>query len=133
MLEIVKSLQSDWKFDRPIWKVDHRTGLFIPSFSHVRVRNEYNEVVMLYGDGGIRLRTPEAWKMGFALVKHADLCIMEANDGVLYNGDFAREFVVLTINGAELHLEAKVARQLGTALLRKADFVDRFQTGRKIQ
>ena len=123
----------DWKFDRPIWSVDKRRGLYIPTISHARVRNEWNEVVLYFDGYRVPLRTPEAHKMGFALWRAADHCIMDANDGVLWNGDFAQDFVVLKLNGQEIFMEAGPARQLGSSLLRRADFVDQFQTGRTIQ
>ena len=115
------------------WKVEQRRGLYIPSLTKIRVRNEGPMIVLVCDNRRTQLTTSQAHKMGFALWKKADLCVMEANDGVLYNGDFANEFVVLTIDGRELQIEAAAARQLGLSLLRRSDYVDDFQIQHKIR
>lgn len=115
-------------------KVERRGGLFVPSsFKEVRVRNEGPFTVMLIGDSRIELRTIAAHKLAWALHKEADLCIKEANDGVLWKSDLAREFVVLTINGAEIHLPAVAARKIAVALFRRNDAVDDWQIANKVR
>jgi len=88
---------------------------------------------MLIGDSRIELRTIAAHKLAWALHKEADLCIKEANDGVLWKSDLAREFVVLTINGAEIHLPASAARKIAVALFRRNDAVDDWQIANKVR
>lgn len=113
-------------------KVTRSGGFFTPAlFKEIRVRNEGPFTVMLFGDSRIELTTPAAHKLAWALHKEADLCIREANDGVLWKSDFAREFVVMEINGAEINLPAQAARKLAVALFRRNDAVDDWQIAHK--
>ena len=105
------------------WKVERRVGIYVPNVARVAVRNEGHAVVLFIGQARVELRTPEAHKMGFALIRCADSCIDENT----------LDFVVLTVNGSEIHIEAAPARQLAGALLRKADLVDRFQNENKLR
>ena len=83
----------------------------------VRVRSRYGLVYWLIGDKVLELRTPAAHKTGFALVKHAS----EAT---------ANELVVVKINGEKIQFPPSNAKQVGAALLRKADDADDFQQQR---
>lgn len=74
----------------------------------------------LIGDKMLEMRTPEAHRIGFAMCKQAGL----AEPG---------ELIVVKINGSELQFPPNNARQVGGALLRKADDADDFQIGVRIE
>jgi len=80
----------------------------------VSVRHREGMVYLLANGKVLPLRTPAAHATGFALVKEAGLAL-------------DTEFVVLEINGAALNFPTKSAKQIGAALLRKADAADDFQ------
>lgn len=78
------------------------------------VRAEGPLVVLYVDQKKVEMTTPTAHTVAFQLIRTADDCI-------------ADEFVVLTINRADIDLPPKGARQLGAALLRKSDTADDFQ------
>ena len=96
-------------------EVTKSAGIFVPNVNEVRARTRNGLVYLLINDKVLEMRTPAAHKTGFALVKHAG----EAGPS---------EFVVLKVNGYALNFPPKSAKQVGGALLRKADVADDFQT-----
>ena len=90
------------------------TGIFIPNVNAVRVRHRAGLVYLFVDDCLVEMRTPIAHKTGFALVCQAG----EAMEN---------EFIILRINGDDLNFPTHNARQIGAALLRKADDADDFQ------
>jgi len=114
--------------------VERSSGIFVPTVSQIRVRNRGPLLYLLIVDSNgskrpaIPVRTPQAHKVGFDLIYRADDCFKEVNDGLTWAEiQIPSEFVILTVNGNPIHLPAKVARQLGAALLRRSDSVDDFQ------
>jgi len=93
---------------------------FNPVVYKIRVRSEGPLVVLVFDNKRIEVRTPTAHQIGFALIRAADDCIKANEIG-------AREFVVLKINNADIHLPAEAGRQLGASLLRRSDPADDFQ------
>ena len=90
------------------------TGDYVP----IRVESHYGMVYWAIGDSIIKLTTVVAHRIGMALCKKAS---ERAPD----------EFVFVKINGKEIQFEARNAKQVGGALLRKADDADDFQLQRK--
>ena len=93
---------------------------FNPTIAKIRVRNVGPLVAMVFENKQIEVRTPTAHQIGFAIIRAADDCIKANELG-------AKEFVVLTINHADIHLPASSARKLGAALVRRSDPADDFQ------
>lgn len=83
----------------------------------VRVRSEYGHVFAAFNDRVLEMKTPAAHRMGLELVKKGG----EAA---------ADELVIVKINGKEIQFDANNAKQVGGALLRKADDADDFQQQR---
>jgi len=94
--------------------VTRANGLLVPNIREVRARTRHGLVYLLVDDKMLEMQTPAAHKTGFALVKQSG----EALPG---------EFVVLKVNGYALNFPPKSAKQVGAALLRKADDADDFQ------
>jgi hypothetical protein len=94
--------------------VDLKRGVFLDPGTPVRIGQRYDKVVLLQGAKGVQIDTPTAVRTGFQLVKLSDQVL-------------AGEFIALRIDGEELHLLPEVARQIGGALIRKADRADDFQ------
>jgi len=84
------------------------------------MRSRGGLVYALIGDKMLEMRTPEAHRIGFAMCKKAG----EAEAG---------ELIIVKINGTELQFPPNNARQVGGALLRKADDADDFQIGVRIE
>ena len=105
------------KFMSDSLSVSLGSGLYIPNINEVRVRTRQGLVYFIANDKMLEMRTPAAHKTGFAMVKKAG----EALPG---------EFVKLVINGSALSFLPKSAKQIGAALLRRADAADDFQLQR---
>ena len=95
-------------------EVTRSAGFFMPNVNTVRVKQKTGLVYLLIDDRLLEMRTPEAHKTGFAMVKIAGEAVQN-------------EFVVLRINGVALNFPPKGATKVGAALLRKADDADDFQ------
>jgi len=95
-------------------EIDLKSGLFTDYAHQIRVRAEFDHVLMLIRRKVVKMRTTAAHKAGFALAKKAG----EALPG---------EFVIMNINGEAFELPPESALNLGGALLRKADDVDDYQ------
>lgn len=104
------------------------SGLFVPSITNIRVGDRGPLVWMVFGRHEIPMRTPDAHRVGFALIRAADRCLAEGNDGLVCGPNRnPSDFVVLTVNQADIHLPAEAAKKLGTALLRRSDPADDYQ------
>ena len=116
-------------------KVDQRKfGLFVLSIPKIHVRNEGPFVVLLFRDTRVELRTAFAWSLAWKLYRAADDCMKAKNEGLPWEINLAKaDFVVLTINGEEIHLPALAARQLAVALWRRSDAVDDYQLEHKVR
>ena len=98
-----------------IIEVTRSAGIFLPNVGKVTVRQQYGLVYLFVDDHDpVELHTPAAHKTGFALVQLAGEALQN-------------EFVVLRINGVALNFPPKSAKQVGAALLRRADDADDFQ------
>lgn len=95
-------------------QVQKDSGIFVPNVAKVRVRQQQGFVYLIAGSKTLEMRTPVAHRIGFALVKQA---------GEIFPG----EHIQLVINGSALNFDEKGAKQVGAALLRKADCADDFQ------
>ncbi len=96
-----------------------RAATYIPPPGTVRVRAQGPSVYVLLGPKVLELSTPVAMKIALSLVGHAKAC------------EGTPDFVVLSINGEEIHLLPAIATQLGGALVKKADKADDWQRGIK--
>lgn len=92
-------------------------GVYRGGFHKMRLRARYGLVYWMIDDKILELRTPAAHRVGFEMVKKA---------GLLQKG----ELVTTKINGTEIQYSAYNAKQVGGALLRKADDADDFQLQR---
>ena len=97
-----------------ILEVTRSAGFFSPNVGAVVVRQVYGMVYMFIDEKILEMRTPAAHKTGFAMVRHAGEAL-------------ENEFVILRINGVALNFPPKSAKQVGAALLRRADDADDFQ------
>jgi hypothetical protein len=98
-------------------EVDLDRGLYEGRYAQTRVRTQGGLVCWLVGDKAVTMRTLVAHRVGFALVKKS----AEAGPG---------ELVSVKINGDSIQFIPNNARQVGGALLRKADDADDFQIQR---
>lgn len=96
-----------------------KASAYVPPPGAIRIRSQGPDVWLLIGDKILELTTPVAMKIAFALVGHAKEC------------EGTPDFVVLAINGEELHLLPAIATQIGGALVKKADKADDWQRGIK--
>lgn len=87
-----------------------------PALEHhtLAVRQTGPLVYLFIDGGGVELRTVQAHKAGYDLVRKSN-----TPDGVS---------VKLTVNNADIVMPPAEAKRLGAALLRKADAADTFQT-----
>lgn len=83
----------------------------------VRVRSRHGLVYLKVGDKVLPMQTPAAHRLGMAMVTKGG----EAQPG---------ELVIVKINGEGLQFPPSNAKQVGGALLRKADDADDFQQQR---
>ena len=94
--------------------VNLRRGVYKGEFSKIVVRSESGHVIVFVDTNRLEFKTPEAFKLGFAMVKKS---------GSALNGDF----ISVVINGKELQLLKEQALKVGGAILRKTDDADNFQ------
>lgn len=99
---------------KPSLDVTKATGVMRGTPSRVAVRQDGPIVVLFVADKSVQMTTPIAHRVGFALVVNARDCA-------------PAEFVRLTINGESVDFPPRSARQVGGALLRKADGADDWQ------
>lgn len=99
----------------------------------VQVRHQGPWVILLIDKKPIPMSTPQAHKIGWALLREADDCIREANNGVLWAGHKANHSVIMTVNGTSLNVSAHKARQIAAALLRNSDPADDFQKNNRVK
>ena len=97
--------------------IGQKRGIYNGEHIRIVVRAEGPNVVMFINDSRTEYKTPVAHKAGFDLVKKSD-CL-------------PGEFITMRINGRELDILPQQAKQIGGALLRKADFADDYQLMRK--
>jgi hypothetical protein len=90
-----------------------RGGYMNPGMS-IRVGHWHGQVRLDLGDSHAWFRTPEAVKAGLNLVRKAATVGKD-------------EFLVIRVNGRDIHLMPEHAHRIGSALLRKADAADDWQ------
>ena len=95
-------------------KVTRKKAVYTNTNSSVAVRSRYGLVYLNVGDKTLEMKTPTAHGLGMALAKQAGL----AERG---------ELVIVIINGVDVQFLPSSARQVGGALLRKADDADDYQ------
>ena len=79
-------------------------------------------VVCLFVDTApVPMLTPDAHRLGFSLIREADLCVADA-----------ALIIVMTVNGTEVEIPPVNARQIGVALLRRSDTADDFQLNNRV-
>lgn len=98
--------------------IDLKRGVYQGAHCKIAVRSENGQVIVFLDASKLEFKTPEAFKLGFAMVKKAGLAL-------------AGDFISWVINGKELQLTPDQARQVGGAILRKTDDADDFQLGKK--
>lgn len=101
--------------------VARRVGM-ITEAHEIRVGTRGPMVVMFIDTAPVPLLTPDAHRLGFALIREADLCVAEG----------AALIIVMTVNGTEVEVPPVNARQIGVALLRRSDFADDFQLNNRV-
>ena len=102
------------------FEITRKLAVYVASTFTVRVRSRFGLVYALFGNKPLKMTTTEAHDRGFKMVKLAG----EAEPG---------ELIIVKINGSELQFPPSNARQVGGALLRKADDADDFQIGVRIE
>jgi hypothetical protein len=95
-------------------EVSLSTGLYVPNVQQATAATRNGLVYLLIDGKMLEMRTPAAHKTGFAMVKQAGSAL-------------PGEHVVLKVNGDALNFPPEGAKQVGAALLRKADDADDFQ------
>jgi len=94
--------------------VERSTGIYTPNVGACRARTRAGLVYLFIDDKPIELHTPDAHKLGFAMVKQGGEAMPQ-------------EFIVVKVNGVALNFPPKSAKQVGAAILRRADAADDFQ------
>ncbi len=91
-----------------------KKGILTPSIDRITVRSMQGMIAVVIGTAGIVLDTSSAHGAGFALIK-------------LANESLPGDLVVIKVNGIDIEMLAPQAKQVGAALLRKADAADDWQ------
>ncbi len=114
-------------------KAECRRGIYLPNATQVRIRNEGPLVVMYFDNARLALRTAQCWDLAWQLYRAGDECTLEKYDGKRWMGEDGVNFVVLYVNGSEIHLDADAARKVAASLWRRSDAVDDFQLQNKVR
>jgi len=112
-------------------RISRNSGQYVQRENWIGIRWQGPYVVLLIDNKTIPITTVQAHAVGWQMLREADDCIREANNGVLWNGHRARQSVILTVNGQSLNISPAKARKIAAALLRKADYADDFQLDTK--
>ena len=95
-------------------EVTRSAGFFTPNVNECTAHHWRGLVCLIIDGKAILMRTPKAHRTGFDLVKQAHEAL-------------ENEFIELKVNGVALNFPPKSAKQVGAALLRRADDADDFQ------
>jgi len=95
-------------------EITRKKAVYIASTLVIRVRSRHGLVYWFIGAKPVEMTTTAAHDTGFAMVMQAD----QAEPG---------ELVIVKINGVAVQFLPHNAKQVGGALLRKADDADDFQ------
>jgi len=96
-------------------EITRKRAVYSDSTLVIRVRSRHGLVYWFIGEKPLKMTTTAAHDSGFGMVMQADL----AEPG---------ELVIVKINGVAVQFLPHNAKQVGGALLRKADDADDFQT-----
>jgi len=95
-------------------KVTRKKAVYTNTNSKVSIRSRYGLVYLNVGDKTLEMKTPVAHGLGMSMAKLAGLAELD-------------ELVIVIINGVDVQFLPSSARQVGGALLRKADDADDYQ------
>lgn len=98
-----------------ILKIAEAPLIYVPKIGQIVVRHEMGLVILFVGQKRVELNTLTAHDIGYRI----HMAKLAPN-----------EMIVLSINGEAIELLWPVAKQLATALLRKADDADDWQLRR---